>query len=234
MGAPSGSAPDAGGPRREDELRAWIAGPAFTCLGGRAAARRGGLRTVALGDMHAPATASRLHAELEQFVLDTRDQDFVTFVALFDGPDHATELEFEESMWRLLRELHAVDGTSYGWSPDASPDPSAPSFAYSVAGEAFFLVGMHPRASRTARRFTVPAIAFNPHAQFTRMKRTGVYAGLQERIRALELRLQGSTNPMLAEFGEASEARQYSGREVTDAWRCPFPLPPPPSGGDTS
>ena len=34
--------------------------------------------------------------------------------------------------------------------------------------------------------------------------------------------LAGSRNPMLARHGEASEARQYSGRVVDDAWQCPF------------
>ena len=32
----------------------------------------------------------------------------------------------------------------------------------------------------------------------------------------------GSLNPMLAQHGEASEARQYSGRQVDDGWKCPF------------
>ena len=34
--------------------------------------------------------------------------------------------------------------------------------------------------------------------------------------------LTGSRNPMLARHGEASEARQYSGRAVDEDWRCPF------------
>jgi len=34
--------------------------------------------------------------------------------------------------------------------------------------------------------------------------------------------VQGSLNPNLADFGERSEARQYSGREVEEHWRCPF------------
>ena len=34
--------------------------------------------------------------------------------------------------------------------------------------------------------------------------------------------IAGSRNPMLARHGEASEARQYSGRAVDPDWRCPF------------
>ena len=36
------------------------------------------------------------------------------------------------------------------------------------------------------------------------------------------MQLQGSINPMLSDFGEATEARQYSGRAVEDDWRAPF------------
>ena len=34
--------------------------------------------------------------------------------------------------------------------------------------------------------------------------------------------LQGTINPNLADFGDASEARQYSGRAVEANWTCPF------------
>jgi hypothetical protein len=34
--------------------------------------------------------------------------------------------------------------------------------------------------------------------------------------------LQGSLNPNLADFGEQSEARQYSGRATEADWVCPF------------
>ncbi len=40
--------------------------------------------------------------------------------------------------------------------------------------------------------------------------------------RAREMAFQGSINPMLKNFGERSEASQYSGRAVSDNWPCPF------------
>jgi hypothetical protein len=45
---------------------------------------------------------------------------------------------------------------------------------------------------------------------------------MQEAIRQRDIALQGSINPVLARFGEASEARQYSGRAVESNWKCPF------------
>jgi FPC/CPF motif-containing protein YcgG len=37
-----------------------------------------------------------------------------------------------------------------------------------------------------------------------------------------DLRLQGSLNPNLSDFGKKSDARQYSGRAVEANWKCPF------------
>jgi uncharacterized protein len=48
---------------------------------------------------------------------------------------------------------------------------------------------------------------------------------MRRAIRARDVALQGDINPNLADMGERSEARQYSGRAVDDAWRCPFHRP---------
>jgi FPC/CPF motif-containing protein YcgG len=45
---------------------------------------------------------------------------------------------------------------------------------------------------------------------------------MREKILERDESLAGSRNPMLARHGEASEARQYSGRRVDDRWKCPF------------
>jgi FPC/CPF motif-containing protein YcgG len=63
---------------------------------------------------------------------------------------------------------------------------------------------------------------FNPHAQFERLRSAGHFERLQRAIRDREMALQGSLNPNLADFGELSEARQYSGRPTESEWRCPF------------
>jgi FPC/CPF motif-containing protein YcgG len=44
-------------------------------------------------------------------------------------------------------------------------------------------------------------------------------------IRARDVALQGSMNPMLSDFGEQSEARPYSGRAVPQDWIPDFPDP---------
>ena len=101
-------------------------------------------------------------------------------------------------------------------------DPESPHFSLSFGGEAFFIVGLHPHASRPARRFSSPVMVFNLHSQFTQLRAEGRYEKLRGSIMQRDEDLAGSLNPMLARHGEVSEARQYSGRSVDADWRCPL------------
>ena len=50
---------------------------------------------------------------------------------------------------------------------------------------------------------------------------------MRDKIRERDERLQGSTNPMVADYGASSEARQYSGRRVGPGWEAPFHIDEP-------
>ena len=52
--------------------------------------------------------------------------------------------------------------------------------------------------------------------------RTKIYSSRMQRTPRRDLKLQGSLNPNLSNFGEKSDARQYSGRAVNKDWKCPF------------
>ena len=142
---------------------------------------------------------------------------------IFDQPDHLTEEGFEARLWDRLQSLTDQD-TRLGHAYDArvAADPSDSHFSLSFAGEAFFAVGLHPGASRPARRFDAPTLVFNLHDQFERLRAEGRYDRLRETIQARDISWTGSINPMLASYGERSEAPQYSGRKVPDDWACPF------------
>ena len=84
------------------------------------------------------------------------------------------------------------------------------------------MIGLHGGASRLARRLPFPALVFNSHRQFEQLRADGRYAKMQAATRERDIALQGSINPNLADFGRASEARQYSGRAVDSGWVCPF------------
>jgi FPC/CPF motif-containing protein YcgG len=209
----------------QHQLTEWIESEGFSCLGAKASLRREDLHHVELGTMADAATTEALHQAVVEFV--TRhlnpEQNFATLVAVFDGPRNFAEPDFHDLLWRQLTDLHRLDvKRGFPWAPGADPDPASPKFGFSVAGHPFFIVGLHPQSSRLTRRFAFPAVAFNSHHQFKRLVDNGVYGGLQKRIRQRETRLQESINPNLADFGLASEARQYSGMKTDADWSCPF------------
>jgi uncharacterized protein len=101
-------------------------------------------------------------------------------------------------------------------------DPNHPEFSVSLGGEAFFIVGLHPQASRPARRFIRPTMIFNLHDQFEKLREANQYEKLSASIIERDINIAGSPNPMLAEHGKVSAARQYSGRAVDAGWKCPY------------
>lgn len=207
--------------RVRDEFRAFVFDPGFSCLGARAALRHPDHRISAFGPIGTTEATEQLARALAEFAPAAAGAEFTTFVAAFMGAAPEGEGEFEALLWSQLQALHDADATR-GWAPSVSDRPEDPRFSFSFAGTAFFVVGLHPASSRLARRFGWPALVFNPRAQFEQLRADGRYAGLRDRIRAREVALQGNLNPNLAEFGEASEARQYSGRAAEPEWRCPF------------
>ena len=59
--------------------------------------------------------------------------------------------------------------------------------------------------------------------QYERLREQGRYERMRETILQRDRDLAGDINPMLSRHGEASEARQYSGRAVEDEdWKPPF------------
>ncbi len=208
----------------EDVFRAWLESDGFTCLGARSALRRGELTVRSYGRLGQPERTRDLHGDLVKFLLADGGPAarFRSFGALFTDTVRWPEPEFETRLWRQLQDLHDIDRRDFDWAPEVSSDPMAPDFGFSVAAHPLFVVGLHQGASRISRRFSSPALVFNSHRQFTALKRTGVYAGLQRAIRRRERALQGDLNPMLADFGERSEAGQYAGRDVPPEWVCPF------------
>ena len=148
------------------------------------------------------------------------ENEFSSFVVVFRGPLDLTEREFETCLWLQLRQLHEADRSD--WDTGVSPDPNDPHFSFSFAGQAFYVIGMHAHSSREARRFPWPTLVFNPHEQFERLRTEKKWKRMQQLIRGREFALQGTINPMLSDFGEQSEARQYSGRVVEEDWQAPF------------
>jgi FPC/CPF motif-containing protein YcgG len=208
---------------------AFIAGRAFPCVGAKSALARGRMRFVVARDIRSAWDDLRIYPALMGFAHDYRDdpQLFQSLVVIFEGPRDLDEGEFETALWARAQSLSDKDAWhGQGYDPRVSTDPDDPHFSLSFGGEAFFIVGVHPRANRIARRFETPALVFNLHDQFERLRDSNRYEKLRESIIERDVAIAGSPNPMLARHGETSEARQYSGRAVDDGWTCPFVAKP--------
>jgi uncharacterized protein len=206
------------------EFRERILREDFPCLGAKAAFYEQSYGFAAYAELASTEATAGLGRDLFDFRERTHDiGSYTTFIAVFGGPLNLTETQFEEQLWRQLRQLHTSDVAA--WAPEVSSDPADACFSFSFAGRAFYVVGMHANSSRVARRFRWPTLVFNPHEQFERLRADGKWKRMQQTIRARDIVLQGSINPMLSDFGERSEARQYSGRAVDDDWVAPFPAP---------
>ncbi len=209
----------------ETLLQTHVAEPAFPCVGAKAALARGTLHVLAANRIDSAWDDLRIHDGLLRFAAAYREEPglFRSFAVIFEGPDGLDEPAFEAQLWRRIQSLSDKDvwrGQSYDGR--VSADPDSPHFSLSFGGEAFFVVGLHPAASRPARRFARPTMVFNLHDQFETLRTEGKYENMREKIMVRDEAVAGSRNPMLARHGEASEARQYSGRMVEAGWRCPF------------
>ena len=207
------------------DLRRFIAEPAFPCVGAKSAMARNQLATVVARDMTSGWDDLRIYPLLLDFVESYREAPtlFRSFAVIFESPRHLSETAFEHHLWdraQSLSDKDAWNGKAY--DKRVSADPHDTHFSLSFGGEAFFIVGLHPHASRPARRFAAPVMIFNLHDQFEQLRRQGAYDRLRSSILSRDLALAGSINPMLSRYGESSEARQYSGRAVGDDWQCPF------------
>ncbi|MBB3763375.1 guanitoxin biosynthesis heme-dependent pre-guanitoxin N-hydroxylase GntA [Sphingomicrobium lutaoense] len=208
-----------------DRFIDFITDTQFPCVGAKAAYNRGGMHFIVARDFSSAWDDLRIIPELIALAQRYREdpQLFQSLVVLFREGAPEDEAEYEKLLWKRLESLSQKDDW-LGQRPDprVAHDPDDPHFALSFGGEAFFVVGLHPKASRPARRFDHPAIVFNLHDQFEKLREAGKYQSMRETILKRDAKIAGSINPMLAEHGSISAARQYSGRAVSEEWKCPF------------
>ncbi len=172
--------------------------------------------------MGSEESAKALLTDLKTYIdnYDFKSSEYRSLLAVYPNETISSEDDFEEKLWDQLMNLHLLDDQE--WDSSVSDDPENAKFSFSVAGKAFYVVGMHPLSSRLARKSPYPTIVFNLHWQFEQLKEKNVFEHVRDKIRARDKQLQGSINPQVSDFGESSEARQYSGQNVNDDWKCPF------------
>jgi uncharacterized protein len=201
-------------------FRSFVAAQSFPCVGAKSALSRNRIEFEVCDRLGSDESTHILRDSLVRFSARHPDpgDNPISFVIIF-REQVAGEDDFHKRLWMQLQAVHDLDIREHPWASGVSDDPDSAEFSFSVASRAFFVVGLHPRSSRLARRAPRPTLVFNFHDQFEALRVSGRYEKLQTAIRERDVALQGDINPVLASFGDASEARQYSGRV---GGGCPF------------
>ena len=203
-------------------FREFIGNADFPCVGAKSALARKGMRILVAGDLRNGEHDARILDALHDKRIKPALNGMIAIAVLFPATPVLSESVFETHLWDRLQALHDADRQYFAWDPNVAKDPRSVNFGMSIGGSAFFVVGLHPGASRISRRAPMAVLAFNPHEQFRHLRRDGEYERLRHVVRQRDIAIQGHTNPMLTDHGAASEAAQYSGRAVFANWACPF------------
>lgn len=174
--------------------------------------------------MACPASDRAILDFLYDFVDQYRmsSDSYHSAAVIFKGPVETNEEIFDALLWERLRALSILDKVNYEHDSRVDQNPDAANYSYSLKSEAFFVVGIHPGSERRSRQFKYPALIFNPHAEFEKLRILNRYEKLKSVVRKRDMIFSGSINPMLDDFGKSSEAIQYSGKRHSRAWKCPL------------
>lgn len=205
-------------------LRGFISDPRYPCAGAKSALRLGAVRLGFYPALASGEAMRRSAADAAWFAghVDEIDGHFATLIAIFHGPPAPDEASFADAFWAHLSGMVREDRQRYEPDPAVSDDPSSADFALSLGDKAFFVVAMHPAASRVARRSPVTALVLNLHEQFDALREAERFDAMRDTIRSRDARLQGKANPMLDDHGSSSGALQYDGRTHDSDWVPPL------------
>jgi len=208
------------------EYFAYLHNKAFPCVGAKAALAQQHIKCMVADNMACPKDDHTILKFLYEFVDNYRNakETFHSAAIIFKKPESPDEEMFDELLWQRLQALADFDAENYIYDTRVDANPSSANFSFSLKEEAFFIIGLHPLSSRRARQFKYPALVFNPHAEFEKLRQAHRYQQMKDVVRRREIEYSGSVNPMLKDFGESSEVYQYSGRNYDKEWQCPLKI----------
>lgn len=207
------------------DFAAFIRSQTFPCVGAKSALVQNVIHAVEAVSIESADDDVAVRDALIRFAARAAEEPALvhSFACLFSDRAVMSEAVFEAALWERLQGLHDLDADAgIGWAPGVEKDPESSHFSMSIGGVAYFVIGMHPGASRPARRFHRPALVFNLHDQFERLRADGRFDVMKRVVRERDVAIAGSINPMIGDFGKRGEAAQYSGRHVGQDWRCPL------------
>jgi FPC/CPF motif-containing protein YcgG len=196
----------------------------YPCIAAKASLARGQIHCMVAEHMACPADDSTILKFIYKFIdaYRTSGKSYHSVAVIFKLPHMEDELVFDNLLWQRLNALALMDRKTYAHDNRVDSDPASGKFSFSLKEEAFFVIGLHPASNRRSRRFTYPTLVFNPHAEFERLRKLNRYERMKKIVRKRDHAFSGSENPMLKDFGEASEVFQYSGVNYQADWKCPL------------
>ena len=208
------------------EYQDYVDAKEFPCVAAKAALARQQIKCMVASHMACPHDDIDILNFLYSFIDDyrTSEQFYHSAAIIFKMNGDMSEAMFDEMLWQRLQSLSDLDAQKHGYDKRVNADPSSPDFSYSIKEEAFYIIALHPKSSRTSRQFKYATLVFNPHDQFEKLRETSKYNNLKGVVRKRDIAYSGSINPMLDDFGEASEVYQYSGRKYDSSWECPLKI----------
>lgn len=207
-----------------NEYKTYIENKDFPCVAARASFSKNQTKVMVADHIGYAIDDNSILKFMYAFVDEYRSSNnaFDSAAIIFKCQQVLSEEMFDSMMWQRLQALSTLDAKQYNYDNRVTADPNSANFSYSLKEEAFFIIGLHKASSRPARQFTYPTLVFNPHAQFELMKETEQYSKMQKIVRKRDVSYSGSVNPMLQDFGNASEVYQYSGKKYDNQWQCPL------------
>lgn len=208
----------------ENQLSAFIMDKNFPCIMAKSVFKNGFLNIHEITTLEDENVMRDVLEKFYIFIDNYRryPNKLSSFIITIKNAAYKDFSSFETNFWMFLKTLHQTDKKKYVHDSRVSSDPEAGNFGFSVKEEAFFILALHPKSPRLARRFFSPAIVFNPHQQFEAMRKNGMFKKVRNIIRKRDELLQGSFNPMLEDFGEKSEVFQYLGKTYEPEAPCPL------------
>lgn len=206
----------------EEQLTQFILDKNFPCIMAKSVIKTGLIKVI-----HVKNTSEMVLEILKEMYVfidhfRAKPKKLRSFVVILEDEKALDFQRYEAMFWDLLSCLSIEDKKRYPHDSRVSDDPQAADFSYSIKSEAFFILGLHPKSPRFARRFLKPAIVFNLHQQFEVMRSKGSFKAIRNMIRLKDKLLQGTVNPMLTDFGEKSEIFQYLGKVYQSATELNF------------
>jgi hypothetical protein len=194
-------------------FRDLVLDPGFACIAGQGAVRSKTYAFSAYGDMRSEDVAEGVCHDLftfkQEFGLSTVSDrlKFMTFIAAFEHPKITNQLDGAEHFYTLLHNMHQHDVKKERvWNPSVSKDIHSPEFGFSSGGDAFFVPLLYPHSGSPARRSDITMVVFNAHAVFDKLRETGAFDKIKQKIRAR----QDWVHPYLGDHGETNEFLQYA------------------------